>query len=139
MPEIQKHTAIRLMRLLHNAVDFSLPCFPVYPIRGLTGILLLIILFPNSPAPSASADLVKISPCPKCPENGEFRALYTIFQIHLRHLLAPFPLWRPVVPFSVALLRCISLPLARTKNSRNILVHSHLEIVLDFTKNALEF
>lgn len=27
------------MRLLHNAVDFSLPCFPVYPIRGLTGIL----------------------------------------------------------------------------------------------------
>ena len=30
------------MRLLHNAVDFSLPCFPVYPIRGLTGILLLI-------------------------------------------------------------------------------------------------
>lgn len=30
------------MRLLHNAIDFSLPCFPVYPIRGLTGILLLI-------------------------------------------------------------------------------------------------
>jgi len=30
------------MRLLHNAVDFSLPCFPVYPIRGLAGILLLI-------------------------------------------------------------------------------------------------
>jgi len=45
----------------------------------------------------------------------------TIFQIHLRHLLAPFPHWRPVVPFSVALLRCISLPLARMKNSRRIL------------------
>ena len=27
------------------------------------------------------------------------------FQLHLRHLLAPFPFWRPVVPFSVALLR----------------------------------
>ena len=52
MPEIQKHTAIRLARCLHNAVDFSLPCFPVYPIRGLTGILLLLmILFPNLPAP----------------------------------------------------------------------------------------
>ena len=51
------------------------------------------------------------------------------FQIHLRHLLAPFPFWRPVVPFSVALLRCIPLPLARAKNSRRILAHSHLEIV----------
>ena len=27
----KKHTAIRLMRLLHNAVDFSLPCFPRLP------------------------------------------------------------------------------------------------------------
>ncbi|HJH68965.1 MAG TPA: hypothetical protein OGM06_12350 [Clostridiales bacterium] len=51
------------------------------------------------------------------------------FQIHLRHLLAPFPFWHPVVPFSVALLRCIPLPLARAKNSRRILAHSHLEIV----------
>ena len=42
---------------------------------------------------------------------------------HLRHLLAPFPLCRPVVPFSVALLRCIPLPLARAKNSRRILAH----------------
>ena len=57
-------------------------------------------------------------------------AMLYYFQIHLRHLLAPFPLCRPVVPFSVALLRCISLPLARTKNSRRILAHSHLEIVL---------
>ena len=57
-------------------------------------------------------------------------AMLYYFQIHLRHLLAPFPLCRPVVPLSVALLRCISLPLARTKNSRRILAHSHLEIVL---------
>ena len=42
----------------------------------------------------------------------------------------PFPFWRPVVPFSVALLRCIPRPLARAKNSRCILAHSHLEIVL---------
>ena len=27
------------------------------------------------------------------------------FQIHLRHLLAPFPRWRPLIPLSVALLR----------------------------------
>ena len=53
----------------------------------------------------------------------------TISCIRLRHLLAPFPLCRPVVPFSVALLRCIPLPLARAKNSRRILAHSHLEIV----------
>ena len=51
------------------------------------------------------------------------------FQIQLRHLLAPFPFWRPLIPLSVALLRCISLPLARTKNSRRILAHSYLEIV----------
>ena len=58
------------------------------------------------------------------------------FQIHLRHLLAPFPFWRPVVPFSVALLRCIPLPLARAKNSRRILVHFYLEIVsVSFTRN----
>ena len=33
------------------------------------------------------------------------------------------------VPLSVALLRCVSLPLARMKNSLRILAHSHLEIV----------
>ena len=88
---------------------------------------------------AASADLVKISPCPKCPESGEFRALYTISKFTCAILLAPFPLWRPVVPFSVALLRCISLPLARTNNSRRILAHSHLEIVLDFKKMLLNF
>ena len=56
---------------------------------------------------------------------------YTISCIHLHHLLAPFPFWRPVVPLSVAvaLLRCVSLPLARMKNSLRILVHFHLEIV----------
>ncbi len=54
------------------------------------------------------------------------------FQIQLRHLLAPFSFWRPLTPFSVALLRCISFPLARTKNSPRILAHFHLEIVLLF-------
>ena len=34
------------------------------------------------------------------------------FQIHLRHLLAPFPFWRPFIPLSVALLRCVSFALA---------------------------
>jgi len=53
----------------------------------------------------------------------------TISCIRLHHLLALFPRWRPVVPFSVALLRCISLPLANAKNSPRILAHSHLEIV----------
>ncbi len=52
------------------------------------------------------------------------------FQIHLRHLLAPFPFWRPLIPLSVALLRCVSFTLARMKNSRRILAHSYLEIVL---------
>jgi len=52
------------------------------------------------------------------------------FQIHLHHLLTPFSFWRPVVPLSVALLRCVPLPLARKKNSLRILAHSHLEIVL---------
>ena len=52
------------------------------------------------------------------------------FQIHLHHLLAPFSFWRPVVPLSVALLRCVPLPLARKKKSLRILAHSHLEIVL---------
>ena len=51
------------------------------------------------------------------------------FQIHLRHLLAPFPFWRPLIPLSVALLRCVSFTLARMKNSRRILAHSYLEIV----------
>ena len=51
------------------------------------------------------------------------------FQIHLRHLLAPFPFWRPLIPLSVALLRCVSFTLARMKNSRRILAHFHLEIV----------
>ena len=46
------------------------------------------------------------------------------------NLLAPFSLWRPVIPFSVALLRCISLPLARRKNTLRILGHSQLKIGL---------
>ena len=53
----------------------------------------------------------------------------TIFCIHLRHLLAPFPLWRLLIALGVALLRCVPLPLARKKNSLRILAHSHLEIV----------
>ena len=53
------------------------------------------------------------------------------FQIHLRHLLAPLPRWRPRIPLSVALLRCVSFALANVKNSRRILAHSHLEIVLN--------
>ena len=48
----------------------------------------------------------------------------------MRHLLAPFPFWRPLIPLSVALLRCVSFTLARMKNSRRILAHSYLEIVL---------
>ena len=56
-------------------------------------------------------------------------ALY-YFQIQLHHLLAPFPFWRPLIPLSVALLRCVSFTLARMKNSRRILVHFYLEIVL---------
>ena len=52
----------------------------------------------------------------------------TIFCIHLRHLLAPFPLWRLLIALSIALLRCVPLPLARKKNSLRILAHSHLEI-----------
>ena len=52
------------------------------------------------------------------------------FQIQLHHLLAPFPFWRPLIPLSVALLRCVSFTLARMKNSRRILVHFYLEIVL---------
>ena len=51
------------------------------------------------------------------------------FQIHLRHLLAPFPFWRPFIPLSVALLRCVSFALASVKNSRRILAHFHPEIV----------
>jgi hypothetical protein len=51
------------------------------------------------------------------------------FQIQLRQLLAPFPFWRPLIPLSVALLRCVSFTLARMKNSRRILAHSYLEIV----------
>ena len=42
------------------------------------------------------------------------------FRIHLNHLLAPFPFWRPLIPLSVALLRCVSFALAGTKNSRRI-------------------
>ena len=59
-------------------------------------------------------------------------ALY-YFQIHLRHLLAPFPRLRPLIPLSVALLRCVSFALASAKNSLRILAHSHLEIVLPTT------
>ncbi|MEE0102760.1 MAG: hypothetical protein U0I27_00575, partial [Christensenellales bacterium] len=54
-----------------------------------------------------------------------------------RHLLAPFPRLRPLIPLSVALLRCVSFALASAKNSLRILAHSHLEIVLQlfFRKN----
>ena len=55
---------------------------------------------------------------------------YTISCIHLRHLLAPFQRLRPLIPLSVALLRCVSFALASAKNSLLILAHSHLEIVL---------
>ena len=77
---------------------------------------------------SCSSLLLRLSDSPTS-RLQDLPGLY-YFQIHLRHLLAPFPFWRPVVPFSVALLRCIPLPLARAKNSRCILAHSHLEIVL---------
>ena len=60
------------------------------------------------------------------------QGLYS-FRIHLSHLLAPFPLWRPLIPLSVALLRCVSFALARTKNSRRILAHFHPEIVLQLS------
>ena len=59
------------------------------------------------------------------------------FQIHLRHLLAPFPFWRPLIPLSVALLRCVSFALARMKNSRRILAHLHPEIVLYHIRQGL--
>ena len=49
-------------------------------------------------------------------------AMLYYFQIHLRHLLAPFPFWHPLIPLSVALLRCVSFTLARMKNSRRILI-----------------
>ncbi len=35
----------------------------------------------------------------------------------------------PLIPLSVALLRCVSFTLARMKNSRRIMVHFHQEIV----------
>ena len=50
-------------------------------------------------------------------------------QIHLTHLLAPFPFRRPVIPFNVALLRLVPFPIARMKNSLRILCHFHLRIV----------
>ena len=53
----------------------------------------------------------------------------TISCIRLRHLLAPFPRCRPLIPLSVALLRCVPFALGRRKNSRRILAHSYLEIV----------
>ena len=53
----------------------------------------------------------------------------TISCIRLHHLLAPFPRCRPLIPLSVALLRCVPVALDSVKNSRRILVHSHLEIV----------
>ena len=77
---------------------------------------------------SCSSLLLRLSDSPTS-RLQDLPGLY-YFQLHLRHLLAPFPFWRPVVPFSVALLRCIPLPLARAKNSQRILAHSHLEIVL---------
>ena len=52
------------------------------------------------------------------------------FQIRLRHLLAPFSFCRPLIPLSVALLRCVLFALGRRKNSQRILAHSYLEIVL---------
>ena len=58
------------------------------------------------------------------------------FQIQLHHLLAPFPFWRPLIPLSVALLRCVSFTLARMKNSRRILVHFYLEIVSKLDRTA---
>ena len=63
--------------------------------------------------------------------SGKLLSFYGLyyFQIHLRHLLASFPFWRPLIPLSVALLRCVSFTLARMKNSRRILAHSYLEIV----------
>ena len=61
------------------------------------------------------------------------------FQIHLRHLLAPFPFWHPLIPLSVALLRCVSFTLARMKNSRRILAHSYLEMVLIWYNGADDF
>jgi hypothetical protein len=67
---------------------------------------------------------------PKC------RKVYYYFQIQLHHLLAPFPFWRPLIPLSVALLRCVSFTLARMKNSRRILVHFYLEIVYDLDGNG---
>ena len=51
-------------------------------------------------------------------------------QIQLTHLLAPFPLWRPLIPFNVAPLRRMPFALARMKNSLRILCHFHLRIVL---------
>ena len=65
-----------------------------------------------------------------CAERGKSYAnMSYYFQIHLRHLLAPFPRLRPLIPLSVALLRCVSFALASAKNSLRILAHSHLEIV----------
>ena len=57
--------------------------------------------------------------------------------MHLRHLLAPFPFWRSLIPFGVAMLRCISFALARMKNSRRILAHLHPEIVLYHIRQGL--
>ncbi len=42
-----------------------------------------------------------------------FVSLY-YFQIHLRHLLT-LPLCGPVIPFSVALLRCIPTPVSQSE------------------------
>ena len=58
----------------------------------------------------------------------------TISCIRLHHLLAPFPRCRPLIPLSVALLRCVPFALGRRKNSRRILVHFHPEIVSDIKK-----
>ena len=51
-------------------------------------------------------------------------------QIHLAHLLAPFPFRRSLIPLDVALLRLVPFPPARMKNSLRILCHFHLRIVL---------
>ena len=70
-----------------------------------------------------SADKARIAQCiakNRTISLEEMRTQLYYFRIHLNHLLAPFPFWRPLIPLSVALLRCVSFALAGTKNSRRI-------------------
>ena len=76
--------------------------------------------------PRSNASQQCLRPC-KISRGGGFFSYY--FQIRLCYLLAPFPRCRPLIPLSVALLRCVSFALASEKNSRRILAHSHQEIV----------